>query len=127
IDQKCISGQGHAIEARIYSEDPTTFFPSPRHISKFELPQGNHIRNEVTVESDMEVTPFCDPMIGKLIVAGTTRDEAITRMKEALASYRVEGIKTNIPMLENIIGNDVFLSGRTTTAFIDEYYLPSLK
>jgi len=127
FDQKSISRQGHAIEARIYAEDPKTFFPSPGHISKFELPQGNHIRNEVTVESDMEVTPFYDPMIGKLIVSGTTRDEAITRMKEALASYRVEGIKTNIPMLENIIGNDVFLSGRTTTAFIDEYYLPSLK
>lgn len=127
FDQKSISRQGHAIEARIYAEDPKTFFPSPGHISKFELPQGNHIRNEVTVESDMEVTPFYDPMIGKLIVSGTTRDEAITRMKEALASYRVEGIKTNIPMLENIIGNDVFLSGRTTTAFIDEHYLPSLK
>lgn len=127
FDQKSISRQGHAIEARIYAEDPKTFFPSPGHISKFELPQGNHIRNEVTVESDMEVTPFYDPMIGKLIVSGTTRDEAITRMKEALASYRVEGIKTNIPMLENIICNDVFLSGRTTTAFIDEHYLPSLK
>src|SRR5699024_6568502 len=127
FDQKSISRQGHAIEARIYAEDPKTFFPSPGHISKFELPQGNHIRNEVTDESDMEVTPFYDPMIGKLIVSRTSRDEAITRMKEALASYRVEGIKTTIPMLENIIGNEVFLTGRTTTAFIDEYYLPSLK
>src|SRR5699024_8228169 len=95
IDQQSVSIQGHAIEARIYAEDPKTFFPSPGHISKFQLPEGKHVRNEVTVEEAMDVTPFYDPMIGKLIVNGSTRQEAINHLKEALKAYKIEGIKTN--------------------------------
>lgn len=127
IDQQSLSRKGHAIEARIYAEDPKTFFPSPGHISKFELPKGSYVRNEVTVANEMDVTPFYDPMIGKLIVSAPTRDKAIMHLKEALEAYEVEGIKTNIPMLKSIVDNDTFKSGNTTTAFVDECYLPQFK
>lgn len=127
IDQPSVSIQGHAIEARIYAEDPKTFFPSPGHISKFQLPKGENIRNEVTVENEMDVTPFYDPMIGKLIVKGDTRKKAISHLKNALEAYEIEGIKTNIPMLKNIIEHEKFKSGHTTTAFVDDHYLSQFK
>ncbi|GAA0611554.1 acetyl-CoA carboxylase biotin carboxylase subunit [Virgibacillus siamensis] len=127
LQQKDLTIDGHAIEVRIYAEDPKTFFPSPGHIDVFQLPEGEYIRNEAAVTGNYDVTPFYDPMIGKLIVKGKDRNEAISRMKEALRSYKVEGIKTNIPMLLDVIENDEFKKGNTTTAFVDDYYLPQLK
>lgn len=118
---------GHAIEVRIYAEDPVTFFPSPGHIYKFDLPVGEYIRNETSVTNDFEVTPFYDPLIGKLIVKGPTREEAIFRLKEALQTYQIEGIKTNIPMLLKIIDIPQFIAGDTTTSFVQEHYLPLVK
>ncbi|SFA75216.1 acetyl-CoA carboxylase, biotin carboxylase subunit [Lentibacillus halodurans] len=125
--QSEVNMNGHAIEARIYAEDPETFFPSPGHISAFQLPEGEYIRNEVAVAQNDDVTPFYDPMIGKLIVKGSNRREAISMLKEALLTYKVEGIKTNIPMLQKIAGHEAFESGNTTTAFIENYYLPITK
>ncbi|MGJ9460509.1 acetyl-CoA carboxylase biotin carboxylase subunit [Oceanobacillus sp. CF4.6] len=126
VKQEDLYIDGHAIEARIYAEDPVTFLPSPGHISIFELPEGQHIRNETAVTADFNVTPFYDPMIGKLIVKGNTRDEAISALKQALSQYKVEGIKTNIPMLLNIVDNEQFLAGNTSTAFVDNYYLTQM-
>ncbi|ALX47887.1 acetyl-CoA carboxylase biotin carboxylase subunit [Lentibacillus amyloliquefaciens] len=125
--QSEVTIDGHAIEARIYAEDPETFFPSPGHISVFELPTGKFIRNEVAVTADFDVTPFYDPMIGKLIVKGKDRAEAITSIKNALLDYKVEGIKTNIPMLLKVLDHEKFKNGETTTAFVDHYYLPAVK
>lgn len=127
IRQEDLKIEGHAIEARIYAEDPVTFFPSPGHITSFNAPEGEHIRNEVAVTSEYDVTPFYDPMIGKLVVKGSNRNEAISLLKEALASYKVEGIKTNIPMLTHIAATNAFKEGNTTTAFVDEIYLPEIK
>lgn len=127
FDQATVSKEGHAIEARVYAEDPKTFFPSPGHIETFELPEGTHIRNEVTVTHHFDVTPFYDPMIGKLIVKGADREEAIQRMRKALGSYKIEGIKTNLSMLLNIVEHEQFKSGITTTAFIEEHYTPQFK
>ncbi|RYG71824.1 acetyl-CoA carboxylase biotin carboxylase subunit [Lentibacillus lipolyticus] len=126
-NQSDIGRVGHAIEARIYAEDPETFFPSPGYISTFELPDGENIRNETAVKADFTVTPFYDPMIGKLIAKGADRNEAITALKQALLNYKVEGIKTNIPMLLEVVDHSQFLNGNTTTAFIDNYYLPMMK
>ncbi|WP_100010853.1 acetyl-CoA carboxylase biotin carboxylase subunit [Lentibacillus sediminis] len=117
---------GHAIEARIYAEDPVTFFPSPGHISVFDVPDGPKVRNEIAVRSNYDVTPFYDPMIGKLVVKGADRKQAIARLKEALSNYHVEGIKTNIPMLRIIADNEHFQAGNTTTAFVEQYYLPEV-
>ncbi|HLQ72272.1 MAG TPA: ATP-grasp domain-containing protein, partial [Bacillota bacterium] len=127
IEQHSISKKGHAIEARIYAEDPKTFFPSPGHITMFDSPEGEHVRNEVTITEGMDVTPFYDPMIGKLVVNGSTRAEAISHLIEALDTYKIEGIKTNLPMLRNVASHSVFRSGDTTTAFVEEYYLTQFK
>ncbi|APC48514.1 biotin carboxylase [Virgibacillus halodenitrificans] len=126
IEQHELEIDGHAIEVRIYAEDPVSFFPSPGHISKLELPKGESVRNEIAVTSEYDVTPFYDPMIGKLIVKGNTRDDAIDLLKQALLEYKVEGIKTNISMLLNIVDSEPFKKGNTTTAFVEEHYLPSL-
>ncbi|MFJ8065298.1 acetyl-CoA carboxylase biotin carboxylase subunit [Psychrobacillus sp. NPDC096426] len=118
-----VQRKGHAIEVRIYAEDPKTFFPSPGKITEFQLPQGKGIRNECAIEAGSQVTPFYDPMIGKLIAWGETRSEACARMKEALENYKVEGIKTNIPMLIETVSHEQFLAGYTTTDFVNKYYL----
>ncbi|MFJ5771755.1 acetyl-CoA carboxylase biotin carboxylase subunit [Psychrobacillus sp. NPDC093180] len=123
IKREDVERKGHAIEVRIYAEDPKTFFPSPGKITAFQLPQGEGVRNECAIEAGSQVTPFYDPMIGKLITWGETRSEACARMKEALENYKVEGIKTNIPMLIETVSHEQFLSGYTTTDFVNKYYL----
>ncbi|MCL1699736.1 acetyl-CoA carboxylase biotin carboxylase subunit [Lysinibacillus sp. Bpr_S20] len=121
-----IQRKGHAIEVRIYAENPSTFFPSPGTITAFELPTGEGIRHECGVEAGTTVTPFYDPMISKLVVWGETRTIACERLIEALQAYKVEGIQTNIPMLLKTVTHEQFLKGYTTTKFVDEYYLPQL-
>lgn len=118
-----VEKKGHAIEVRIYAENPKTFFPSPGTITNFVLPEGRGVRNEIGVESGSVVTPFYDPMIGKLITWGSTRDEAIERLERALREYVIEGIETNIPMIVDVITHEQFKKGQTTTKFVDEYYL----
>lgn len=118
--QDDITRTGHAIEARIYAEDPKTFFPSPGDITKLQLPEGDSIRHELAVEEGSKVTPFYDPMIAKLIAKGTNREEAIDILTEALKNYHVEGIKTNIPLLLDIVQHPEFSRGNTTTNFIQE-------
>jgi acetyl-CoA carboxylase, biotin carboxylase subunit len=119
--QEQIQRDGHAIEVRIYAEDPKTFFPSPGKITVFETPTGELVRNETAVTSGSSVTPFYDPMIAKLIVKGHSRQAAIEHMLQALESYKVEGIKTNIPMLKEVLSNPQFQAGNTTTNFVNIY------
>ncbi len=90
------------------------------------MPQGEGIRNECAIEAGSQVTPFYDPMIGKLIAWGETRNAACARIKAALENYKIEGIKTNIPMLIQTVSHEQFLSGYTTTQFVNEYYLPQV-
>ncbi|OEH94382.1 acetyl-CoA carboxylase biotin carboxylase subunit [Bacillus solimangrovi] len=113
----------HSIEARIYAEDPKTFYPSPGKITALQLPEGPHIRHELAVHSQSQVTPFYDPMIAKLIVTAQTRTEAIEQMIKVLNDYHVAGIKTNIPMLKDVVSHEKFIEGETTTNFVDKYYL----
>ncbi|WP_026907678.1 acetyl-CoA carboxylase biotin carboxylase subunit [Paucisalibacillus globulus] len=120
--QEDLTINGHAIEARIYAEDPKTFFPSPGHITTFEVPSGENIRLESAVTSNYQVTPFYDPMISKLIVKGTTREKTIELLKETLTNTKVEGIKTNVPLLLEIANHPEFNSGNTTTKFIEEHF-----
>lgn len=119
--QEDVKRYGHAIEVRIYAEDPKTFFPSPGKITKLALPQGAGIRHELAVHDQSAVTPFYDPMIAKLIVKGSNRDEAIENMLQALEGYQVEGIKTNIPMLKEVIAHDAFRAGDTQTNFVEKH------
>ena len=122
--QEDVKLKGHAIEVRVYAEDPENFFPSPGYITTFQLPSGENIRNEAGVTSNLDVTPFYDPMISKLIAKGSNRKEAIDTICQALDNFKVEGIKTNIPMLMKVINHEMFRDGKVTTSFIDEHYLP---
>lgn len=124
--QDDITINGHAIEARIYAEDPKNFFPSPGTITRYKEPQGEGIRIETTVTNDTEVTPFYDPMISKLIVYGKTREETIKKLQEALHTYEIDGIKTNIPMLRKISSLEPFLRANITTEFVSKQYIPTL-
>ncbi|MBU5266388.1 acetyl-CoA carboxylase biotin carboxylase subunit [Virgibacillus proomii] len=124
IEQHDLNINGHAIEARIYAEDPLTFFPSPGQIEVFHPPSGEKIRNEVGVTNNYLVSPFYDPMIAKLIVHGETREKAITLLKQALDQYEITGIKTNLSMLMQVIDHEQFKAANTTTNFIESYYLP---
>ncbi|KIV50552.1 biotin carboxylase [Aneurinibacillus migulanus] len=120
FSQEEVMQRGHAIELRIYAEDPVTFMPSPGTISRYEQPEGKGIRVDDAVESGSTITPFYDPMIGKLIVSGNTRTEAITRAEEALTQYVIEGIKTNLPMLGDVLHNETFAAGIYTTQFVQQ-------
>lgn len=124
IKQEEITRDGHAIEVRIYAEDPVSFYPSPGQITNFEVPEGANIRHELAVAKDSVVSPFYDPMIGKLIITGATRKEAISLLSKTLQRYKVEGIKTNVAMLRNVVDHEKFIEGHTLTTFIEEYYLP---
>lgn len=126
ITRDSIEKKGHAIEVRIYAENPTTFFPSPGKITALELPTGEGIRHECGVETGSMVTPFYDPMISKLVVWGETRMIACERLIQALKEYKIEGIQTNISMLLKTVTHEQFLQGNTTTKFVEEYYLPQL-
>lgn len=123
ISKDDIVAKGHAIEVRIYAENPVTFFPSPGTITKLVLPEGEGIRHEISIQEGSEVTPFYDPMIAKLVVFAGNRLEACEKLEEALEKYVIEGIQTNIPMLLDIVKNEQFKSGITTTKFVEEHYL----
>ena len=118
---KNIKLRGHAIECRINAEDPSnSFMPSPGLINSFHMPGGNGIRVDTHVYSGYFVPQYYDSMIAKLIVHAPTRQEAISRMKGALSECVVEGIKTTIPFLKDILSNPVFIKGEMHTGFIDE-------
>lgn len=120
LEQAQLAPAGHAIECRIYAEDPTRkFAPSPGLIRYLNLPQGPGVRNENGVYAGYTVPVFYDPMLSKLVSHGATRDEAIGRMKRALMEYRVEGIETTIPFFTYIMNDPDFIAAKFDTGFID--------
>ncbi|WP_153124011.1 acetyl-CoA carboxylase biotin carboxylase subunit [Peribacillus tepidiphilus] len=123
LKQEDVQLNGHAIEVRIYAEDPKTFFPSPGKITSLSLPEGERIRHELAVHGSSTVSHFYDPMIAKLIVSAENRYEAIQALKNALDQYEIQGVKTNIPMLRDVISHEAFKNGDTTTSFVNDYYL----
>ncbi|MFO7264368.1 MAG: biotin carboxylase [Bacillaceae bacterium G1] len=116
LDQNDLRPTGHAIECRIYAEDPETFYPSPGTITHLELPEG--ARYEMAVETGNTVTPFYDPMIGKVITRGASRQEAIERMIRVLSNMKLEGLKTNVPLLLDILRDRDFQAGMYDANFL---------
>jgi acetyl-CoA carboxylase biotin carboxylase subunit len=117
-----LSINGHAIECRVYAEDPEkNFLPSPGKLEYLRTPTGPGVRNDSSIYSGYEVTPFYDPMLSKLIVWGETREEAIKRMKTALREYVALGVKTNIGFLQRVMDNDEFICGNIDTGFIERH------
>ena len=111
--------QGHAVEVRLYAEDPRTFLPQTGRLEHLRLPEG--IRVDAGVEEGDEVGLSYDPMIAKLIASGETRDEALDRLATALAETEVRGVTTNLPFLRWLVAHPVLRAGETTTAFLTEH------
>jgi acetyl-CoA carboxylase biotin carboxylase subunit len=116
--QEAIQPRGHAIEYRLYAEDPVRFLPSPGTLTVFQVPEGEGIRVDAGVEQGNAVSPFYDPMIAKCIVSGCNREEALKRSRIALEGFRVEGIKTNIPMLLRLLDEPLFRQGQYHTQIL---------
>lgn len=117
--QQDIRFHGHAFQCRIYAENPAKgFLPSPGQVTRFLVPDGPGVRNDVGVVQGDFVTPYYDPMIAKLIVHGPTRDEAVERLAAALADYQVEGLATNIEMHRQVVAHPVFKQGHLSTDFL---------
>jgi acetyl/propionyl-CoA carboxylase alpha subunit len=110
---------GHAVEVRLYAEDPRTFLPQAGRLERLRLPRG--IRVDAGVEEGDEVPVAYDPMIAKLIAHGPTREEAYARLRDALAETEVAGVTTNLPFLRWLVSHPAVLAGRTTTAFLTDY------
>jgi acetyl/propionyl-CoA carboxylase alpha subunit len=110
---------GHAIEVRLYAEDPRTFLPQAGRLERLRLPSG--IRVDAGVEEGDEIGVGYDPMIAKLIAHGPTREEALARLEDALAETDVGGVTTNLPFLRWLVGHPAVHAGRTTTAFLTDY------
>ena len=112
--------QGHAIECRINAEDPKTFMPSPGLINLYHAPGGPGIRVDSHIYSGYKVPPYYDSMIGKVIAHGANRDAAIARMKNALTEIVIEGIKTNVPLHQEIFQHAAFQQGGTDIHYLEK-------
>ena len=113
---------GHAIECRVYAEDPdNNFFPSPGKITHLQVPFGPGIRDDSGVELNSEVSIYYDPLISKLAAWGRTRNESIDRLRRALDEYEVGGIKTTLPFFREIVRDEEFKSGQLDTGFIGRF------
>lgn len=119
--QRDITARGHAIECRIVAEDPRSMLPSPGRIRGYAAPGGIGIRVESGVTDNSLVPMHYDSLVAKLIATGTSREEAIRRMRTALAEYQVGGIKTNIPFHQRILLDPDFLAGNIHTKYLDEF------
>ena len=113
--------RGSSIEARIYAEDPETMNPSPGIITAFNIPKGPGVRVDTAAHEGCWISPYYDPLIAKIVVYGNDRQEAIQRLKRALESLIIEGIKTNIPLHLKVINDPAFIRGETHTNFLDKF------
>ncbi|HEY5996501.1 MAG TPA: acetyl-CoA carboxylase biotin carboxylase subunit, partial [Candidatus Deferrimicrobiaceae bacterium] len=117
--QEDVEQRGHAIECRIYAEDPDrNFFPCPGPVTSLRVPGGPGVRDDSGVYAGFEIPIYYDPIISKLVAWGRTRDEAIARMKRALRVYVVTGVKTTVPFHIRVMNNRHFIEGNFDTNFI---------
>ena len=111
--------RGHAVEARLYAEDPRTFLPQAGRVERLRLPEG--VRVDAGVEEGDEVPIAYDPLLAKLIAHGPTRDETLDLLASALAETEIDGVTTNLPFLRWLVAHPVLRAGETTTAFLTEH------
>jgi len=118
---RLLTPNGHAIECRIYAEDPdNNFLPSPGRIQQIRVPAGPGIRDDSGATAGLEVPIFYDPMISKLVAWAEDRPQAIARMRRALDEYLVAGIKTTVPFFRWLLSQPAFASGDFHTTYLDE-------
>ncbi|MDE2131888.1 MAG: acetyl-CoA carboxylase biotin carboxylase subunit [Betaproteobacteria bacterium] len=118
--QKDIVLRGHALECRINAEDPFTFAPSPGRITQYHAPGGPGTRVDSHIYHNYFVPPYYDSLIAKVLTHGATRDQAIARMRIALSEMVVEGIKTNIPLHQQLLQDKAFVAGATSIHYLEE-------
>lgn len=125
--QEDLTIHGHALELRVCAEDPlNNFLPSVGTLHRYRIPQGPGIRVDDGYTEGMEIPIFYDPLLAKLVVHGKTRDEAIQKMKEAIAAYEVEGVATTLPFGRFVMDHPAFVSADFNTNFIKNYYTPDV-
>lgn len=122
LKQSDLTQRGHAMQCRIYAEDPVTFLAAPGHIEHVSEPGGPFVRVDSCLSSGVTIPTFYDPLLSKLIVWAENREESIERMRRALSEYVITGIHTNIPSHRWLMRHPVFRKGETTTRFIENYY-----
>jgi acetyl-CoA carboxylase, biotin carboxylase subunit len=127
LDASAVSVNGHAIECRIYAEDPSkSFLPAPGRIGEYNEPSGEGVRVDSGVQAETEVTPYYDPMIAKVVVHGCDREEAIDRARGALADFSIEGLTTNLEMHRALLTEPAFHAGEFHTGWLQDWVKTAL-
>lgn len=127
LKQEDIRMNGHAIEVRVCAEDPSNnFLPDIGRLSVYKTPSGPGVRVDDSFEQGMEIPIFYDPMIAKLIVHASSREEAIEKMIAAIADYRIVGVETTLGFCRFVLGHEAFRSGKFDTGFIKKHFEPSM-
>ncbi|MFT4685874.1 MAG: propionyl-CoA carboxylase alpha chain [Neolewinella sp.] len=125
FQQEDLKIRGHAIELRVYAEDPlNNFLPSIGTLEVYRLPSGPGIRVDDGFEEGMDVPIYYDPMIAKLITYGANRGEALAKMREAIDNYHIKGIETTLSFGRYVVGHEAFISGNFDTGFVKNHYSP---
>ncbi len=125
IKQEDLVIHGHAMELRVYAEDPMNdFLPNVGNLSTYKLPEGEGIRVDNGIEEGMDVPIYYDPMLSKLVTYGKTREESIELMIKAIDNYHVEGVATTLPFGKFVMEHEAFRSGDFDTGFVKAYYSP---
>jgi acetyl-CoA carboxylase, biotin carboxylase subunit len=120
LSQNEIMSKGHAMEFRLYAEDPVTFFPAPGKIEELVWPEMDNVRIDTGYESGNQVTPFYDPMIAKIIVSDSNRAECLNSAKHFFDSIQIIGLKTNVPLFQQLLEEEGFRKGNYTTDFLSK-------
>ena len=121
--QEELKFSGHAIELRVYAEDPANqFLPDIGKLSVYREPDGEGVRVDSGYEQGMEVPIYYDPMLSKLIAGGRSRAEAIDRLRQAIDEYKIEGVKTTLPFGRFVLDHPAFQSGQFDTGFVSKYW-----
>lgn len=127
MKQQDLSIKGHALELRVYAEDPlNNFLPSVGTLNRYRMPGGEGIRVDNGFKEGMEIPIYYDPMLSKLITYGKSREEAIQRMTEAIEGYEVEGVQTTLPFGLFVCEHEAFRSGNFDTHFVKNHYSPEI-
>jgi acetyl-CoA carboxylase, biotin carboxylase subunit len=118
LGPRALRARGHALELRVYAEDPVRFLPSPGEITQWDQPAGPGIRVDAGYQAGNQVTPFYDPLLAKLCSYGADRGQALDRAAQAVAGFRIAGPRTNLPFLADLLASEEFRSGNYDTSLV---------
>jgi len=119
--QEEVTFSGHAIECRVNAEDPVTFAPSPGIINDFHTPGGLGVRVDSAAYSGYKIPPYYDSLIGKLVVHGRNRNECLMRLRRSLHEFVIDGVKTTIPLFQDLVNEPDFMNGEYNIHWLENY------